>query len=245
MRYGIAATICGSVAMLAAVAWAAPPAPSVNPFDAPSAGISDFLPDPAAIPSLPMDAAHPPATDSPASPSKPGVPASSPATGVSMSPPAAGQNVAATTRCTIAVITQDIGTDDTYLSRMTFQPPVSPASTNRDPSCPPEAASVAARRALDACKQRVTNPYSCVYGDTDHVFDITTDVVDSSPVTSQCISSASNYIAIACEPGAHQENCSVACGGTAAAAAGAARQKCRATHDGDCALLNAAPVRAP
>lgn len=244
MRCVIAGVICIGV-LMAAAARADSVAPSLNPFDAPPAGLGDFIPEPVPNPSQSPSNATRPQTDISVSPPAAGSSKSPPATGVSVSPLATGNHAAGAPRCTIAVITQDIGTDDTFLSRMTFPAPASPASTDREPSCPTEAAAVAARRALDACKQRTTNPYNCVYADTDHVFDLTTDVVDSSSRDSQCISDVSRFIAIACEPGTHQENCSIACGGTADAAADAAREKCRTTHDGDCAQFNAVPVRAP
>lgn len=103
----------------------------------------------------------------------------------------------------------------------------------------------ATQRALAACQRHAANPEDCVYADTDHMFDVSTDVVDSSPLDSQCFSYKSKFIAIACRPGAQQDNCNIACGNTAAAATDAASARCRANHDGDCALLNAVPVRAP
>ena len=168
----------------------------------------------------------------------------SPSGNAAPSPPAP-MHLAGGPRCTIATITEDIGTNDTYLSRMTFPAPESPASANRQPICAAGAAPMAAQRALDACKRRASNPYNCVYGDTDHMFDVTTDVVDSSPLDSLCAGYAAKFIAIACRHDSPQDDCSVACGDTEAAATGAAQSKCHTTHGGDCALLNAAPVPAP
>jgi len=146
-------------------------------------------------------------------------------------------------RCTIAVITENASTSDTYLSRMTF--PVPEASAGAAPVCPPGAAEVATRAALEACKLRAINAYDCVYADTGHMFDVSTDIVDSAPLASQCFSFSSKFIAIACRSGGQQDNCNVACGASAAAATAAARARCRANHDGDCTLVNAAPVQAP
>jgi hypothetical protein len=146
-------------------------------------------------------------------------------------------------RCTIASITENATTSDTYLSRTTFPVPDAPAGAA--PVCPPGAAEAATQRALDACKQRAVNPYDCVHADTDHMFDVSTDIVDSAPLASQCFSHTSKFIAIACRAGSQQDDCNVACGATAAAATAAARSRCRANHDGDCGLINAVPVQAP
>jgi hypothetical protein len=160
------------------------------------------------------------------------------------SPPAVmtGQ-AAAGPRCTIAVITENAGTSDTFLFRMTV--PAADAPTGAAPVCPPGAAEAATRLALDSCKLHAASREDCVFADTNHMFDISTDLVDSSPLNSQCFSYTSKFIAIACRPGAQQDNCSIACGTTAAAATAAARSRCHANHDGDCTLLNAVPVQAP
>jgi len=165
------------------------------------------------------------------------------ASGTAAPPPTARRDGAGP-RCTIAVITENVGTSDTYLSRLTFPAPAAPAA-GQEPICPPGAAQAATGRALDACKQRAAHPQDCVYADTDRLFDITTDVMDSSPLDSQCFSYKSKFVAIACRPGAQQDNCNVACGATAAAATDAATTRCRTNHDGECALLNAVPVQAP
>ena len=146
-------------------------------------------------------------------------------------------------RCTIATITSDIGTNDTFLSRMTFL--TLPPPPNQSPVCPSGAAQDAARRALLACKERASNPYNCVYGDMDHMFEITTELVDTSELGSQCTSYASKYIGIACQPGDGQDSCNVACGNSAADALSAAQKKCQDQHHGDCGLTNAVPVQAP
>jgi hypothetical protein len=146
-------------------------------------------------------------------------------------------------RCTIAVITENAGTSDTYLFRMTVPAPDAPADAA--PVCPPGAAEAATRLALDACKLRAASREDCVFADTDHMFDISTDLVDSSALDSQCFSYTSKFIGIACRAGAQQDNCSIACGATAAAATAAARTRCHANHDGDCTRLNAVPVQAP
>jgi hypothetical protein len=150
---------------------------------------------------------------------------------------------AAARRCTIAVITENATTSDTYLSRTTFPAPT--ASTGAAPVCPPSAAETATQRALDACKLRAANREDCVFADTDHMFDVSTDAVDSSALDSQCFSYTSKFIALACRAGSQQADCNVACGATAAAATAAARSRCHANHDGDCTLLNAVPVQAP
>ena len=146
-------------------------------------------------------------------------------------------------RCTIAVITENATTSDTYLSRMTF--PAAAASAGAAPICPPSAAETATQRALDACKQRAANREDCVFADTDHMFDVSTDAVDSSALDSKCFDYTSKFIALACRAGSQQADCNVACGATAAAATAAARLRCHANHDGDCTLLNAVPVQAP
>ena len=158
-------------------------------------------------------------------------------------PSAATGSAAAGPRCTIAVITENATTSDTYLSRMTF--PAAAASAGAAPICPPSASQTATQRALDACKLRAANREDCVFADTDHMFDVSTDAVDSSALDSQCSGYTSKFIALACRPGSQQANCNVACGATAAAATGAARSRCHANHDGDCTLLNAVPVQAP
>jgi hypothetical protein len=164
--------------------------------------------------------------------------------GASASAPSATTGpAAAAPRCTIAVITENATTSDTYLSRLTFAAPAAPAGAA--PICPPSAAQVATQRALDACKLRAANREDCVFADTDHMFDVSTDAVDSSALDSQCFSYTSKFIALACRAGAQQANCNVACGATAAAATAAARSRCHANHDGDCTLLNAVPVQAP
>lgn len=178
-----------------------------------------------------------------AAPPQAGTPAPPAAPRTLSSPPAAVERQGAEPRCTVAVITEDVSTSDTYLSRMTFPAPTVPA--NQQPVCPPGAAEAAARQALAACKLHVANPENCVYADTDHMFDASTDMVDSSPPDSQCFSYNSKFIAIACRPGSQQANCNVACGATAAAATDAAGARCRTNHDGECALLNAVPVQAP
>jgi hypothetical protein len=150
---------------------------------------------------------------------------------------------AAARRCTIAVITENATTSDTYLSRTTFPAPT--ASTGAAPVCPPSAAETATQRALDACKLRAANREDCVFADTDHMFDVSTDAVDSSALDSQCFSYTSKFIALACRAGSQQADCNVGCGATAAAATAAARSRCHANHDGDCTLLNAVPVQAP
>jgi hypothetical protein len=160
------------------------------------------------------------------------------------SPPSAMTgSAAAAPRCTIAVITENATTSDTYLSRLTFPAPA--ASAGAAPICPPSAAQAATERALDACKLRAANREDCVFADTDHMFDVSTDVVDSSALDSQCFSYTSKFIALACQAGSRQADCNVACGATAAAATAAARTRCHANHDGDCALINAVPVQAP
>jgi hypothetical protein len=147
-------------------------------------------------------------------------------------------------RCTVAAIVEDIGTNDTYLGRTRFVAPE--ASPPGQPAiCPAGAAQEAVRRTLEACKQHASNPYNCVYGDMDHMFDVTTDMVDTSAVDSQCPSYSSKFIGIACQPGDTQDVCSVACGASAAKATEAARQKCQSKHDGACAITNAVPVQAP
>jgi len=184
-------------------------------------------------PDLDPFAIGPPRADgtSPAAPSDTAVPLAT------VGPAAAGP------RCTIAVITENATTSDTYLSRMTF--PASAASAGATPVCPPGAAEAATRGALDACKLRAANREDCVFADTDHMFDVSTDAVDSSALDSQCFSYTSKFIALACRPGSQQADCNVACGATAAAATAAARTRCHANHDGDCALINAVPVQAP
>jgi hypothetical protein len=146
-------------------------------------------------------------------------------------------------RCTIAVITENAGTSDTYLFRMTV--PAADAPVGAAPFCPPGATETATQLALDACKLHAASREDCVFADTDHMFDISTDVVDSSALNSQCFSYTSKFIGIACRPGTQQDNCSIACGATAAAATAAARTRCHANHDGDCTRLNAVPVQAP
>jgi hypothetical protein len=150
---------------------------------------------------------------------------------------------AAGPRCTIAVIVENATTSDTYLSRTTF--PATAASGGAAPICPPGASEAATQRALDACKLRAANREDCVFADTDHMFDVSTDAVDSSALDSQCFSYTSKFIALACRAGSQQANCNVACGATQAAATAAARLRCHANHDGDCALINAVPVQAP
>jgi hypothetical protein len=182
----------------------------------------------------------------PLAPAWPQPGAASAATNTASSPAAIDGQQTAGLRCTIAAITEDAGTSDTYLSRTTFFVSGPPVPAGQEPVCPPGAAQAATQRALAACKRHAANPESCVHADTDHMFDISTDVVDSSPLDSQCFSTTSKFIGIACRSGTqHQANCSVACGATAAAATEAARTRCRANHDGDCTLVNAAPVRAP
>lgn len=165
--------------------------------------------------------------------------------GTAPSLPAAGGPAAAGPRCTIAVITENSTTSDTYLSRTTFAAPNAPASAGQAPICPPGAAQAATQRALDACKLRAANREDCVFADTDHMFDISTDAVDSSALDSQCFSYSSKFVALACRAGSQQANCNVACGATQAAATAAARARCHANHDGDCALITAVPVQAP
>jgi hypothetical protein len=116
-------------------------------------------------------------------------------------------------------------------------------SANEPAICPAGAAQEAVRRTLEACKQHASNPYNCVYGDMDHMFDVTTDMVDTSALESQCPSYSSRFIGIACQPGDTEDVCNVACGATAAEATAAARKKCRSKHDGDCAITNAVPVQ--
>jgi len=159
------------------------------------------------------------------------------------SPSAMTGPTAAAPRCTIAVITENATTSDTYLSRVTFPAPA--VSAGATPICPPSAAEAATQRALDACRLRAANREDCVFADTDHMFDISTDAVDSSALDSQCFSYSSKFIALACRMGSQQADCNVACGATAAAATAAARARCHANHDGDCALINAVSVQAP
>jgi hypothetical protein len=169
-----------------------------------------------------------------------------PAGGASTAAPSDAVSIGATTaapRCTIAVITENATTSDTYLSRTTFPAPLAPAGAA--PICPPSAAQAATQRALDACKLRAANREDCVFADTDHMFDVSTDAVDSSALDSQCFSYTSKFIALACRAGSQQADCNVGCGATAAAATAAARSRCHANHDGDCTLLNAVPVQAP
>lgn len=116
-------------------------------------------------------------------------------------------------------------------------------SANEPAICPAGAAQEAVRRTLEACKQHASNPYNCVYGDMDHMFDVTTDMVDTSALELQCPSYSSRFIGIACQPGDTEDVCNVACGATAAEATAAARKKCRSKHDGDCASTNAVPVQ--
>ncbi len=163
--------------------------------------------------------------------------------GTASSPAAMTRPAAEGPRCTIAVITENSTTSDTYLSRLTF--PAPSASAGAAPVCPPGAAETATQAALDACKLRAGNREDCVFADTDHMFDVSTDAVDSSALDSQCFSYTSKYIALACRPGSQQADCNVACGTTAAAATAAARSRCHANHDGDCTLINAVPVQAP
>jgi hypothetical protein len=227
MRHAAVGVICLGI-MMFATARAAAQAPAPNPFDAPAPDVSGLVP-------LPPSGAPP----------APGIAPPSAATGVSSSLAAIVGHGVAASRCTIAVITEDTGTNDTFLSRMTFRAPASPASANAALMCPADAAPAAARRALQACKRHAVNPYNCVYADTDHQFDASADAVDSSSTGSQCASSASRFIAIACERGWQQDDCNIACADTQAAATDAAQTKCRATHGGDCAMVNAAPVQAP
>ncbi len=218
MRSTIAWMVGLGAVTFAAVAWAQSSPPPANPFVGAMPG-----PDTITSPSgnAPPHVATPPA----------GAPATAP--------------VIAGPRCTIATITEDVGTNDTFLSRMTFPAPEAPASPQQSPVCPAGAAHVAAQRALDACRQRAFNPYNCAFADTDHAFDITSDVVDSSALDTQCASYAAKFIGLACEPGQTQDNCSVACGDTAAAARDAAQTRCNTTHGDACPLVNAAPVQAP
>ena len=147
-------------------------------------------------------------------------------------------------RCTIAAIVEDIGTNDAYLGRTRFVAPQAPAP-GQPAICPPGAAQEAVRRTLEACKRHASNPYNCVYGDMDHMFDVTTDMVDTSALDSQCPSFSAKFIGIACQPGLAEDVCNVACGASAAAAIEAARKKCTSKHDGDCAVTNAVSVQAP
>jgi hypothetical protein len=147
-------------------------------------------------------------------------------------------------RCTIASIVEDIGTNDAYLSRTRFLAPEAPAA-GQPAICPAGAAQEAARRTLEACKKHASNSYNCVYGDMNHMFGITTDIVDTSAVDAQCPSYTSKFIAIACQPGLAEDVCNVGCGGTAVEATQAAQTKCKANHDGDCGVTNAVPVQAP
>jgi hypothetical protein len=169
-----------------------------------------------------------------------------PAGGSSTAAPSDTVSIGAATaapRCTIAVITENATTSDTYLSRTTFPAPA--GSAGAAPICPPSAAQAATQRALDACNLRAANREDCVFADTDHMFDVSTDAVDSSALDSQCFSYTSKFIALACRAGSQQADCNVACGATAAAATAAARTRCHANHDGDCTLLNAVPVQVP
>jgi hypothetical protein len=164
-------------------------------------------------------------------------------------PPPAAQSPApppptdAGARCTIATITADIGTNDTYLSRMSFA--ASPGPPGQRPLCPAGAAQAAARHALAACKQRASNSFNCVFGDMDHMFAISTELVDTSDLGAQCASYLSAFIGIACRPGDAADLCSIGCGDSAAEAIAAARKKCVDAHRGACPLTNAAPVQAP
>lgn len=151
---------------------------------------------------------------------------------------------AAGPRCTIAAIVEDIATNDTYLGRTRFLSPELPPA-GQPAICPAGAAQEAVRRTLEACKRHASNPYNCVYGDMDHMFDVTTDVVDTSALDSQCPSYSAKFIGIACQSGLAEDVCNVACGATAAEATEAARKKCRSKHDGDCAVTNAVSVQAP
>lgn len=152
---------------------------------------------------------------------------------------------AAAARCTVATIVTDIGTNDTYLFRVAFLAPDEATKPGESPVCPAGAAPEAARRALAACKQRASNPYNCVYGDMDHMFEYSTEVVDTSSDTSQCASYAARFIGVACRPGDEEDLCNVGCGNSAAEAKAAASAKCRTEHGGDCTLTNAVPVKAP
>jgi hypothetical protein len=147
-------------------------------------------------------------------------------------------------RCTIATIVEDISTNDAYLGRTRFVAPDAPAP-GQPALCPAGAAQEALRRTLEACKQHTSNSYNCVYGDMDRMFDVTTDMVDTSAVDSQCPSFSAKFIGIACQPGLAEDVCNVACGASAAEAIEAARKKCTAKHDGQCAVTNAVPVQAP
>ena len=147
-------------------------------------------------------------------------------------------------RCTIAAIAEDIGANVAYLSRTRFLAPEAPPA-GQPAICPVGAAHEATRRALTVCKQHAANPYNCVYGDMDHMFDVTTDIVDTIEADSQCASYAAKFIGIACQPGLAEDVCNVACGATASEATETARKKCKAKHDGECPVTNAVPVQAP
>lgn len=168
----------------------------------------------------------------------PPAPTAAPAASNTATPAASGP------RCTIAMIVEDIGSNATYLGRLRFLAPEAPPP-GQAPVCPAGAAQATARRMLDICKQHASNPYNCVYGDTDHMFDITTDIVDSSAIDSQCASYNAKYIAIACQPGNAEDVCNIGCGDSTADALAAARKKCQANHDGECVVTNVAPVQAP
>lgn len=159
-------------------------------------------------------------------------------------PPAAAPASSTVPRCTVAAIVEDIGTNVAYLSRTRFLAPEAPPA-GQPAVCPAGAALEATHRALAACKQHAANPYNCVYGDMDHMFDVTTDIVDTTETDSQCASYAAKFIGIACQSGLAEDVCNIACGASATEATEAARKKCRANHDGECPLTNAVPVQAP
>ncbi len=56
------------------------------------------------------------------------------------------------------------------------------------------------------------------------MFDVTTDMVDTSALESRCPSYSSRFIGIACQPGDAEDVCNVACGATAAEVTEAAQE---------------------
>jgi hypothetical protein len=171
-------------------------------------------------------------------------PLTAPATTSSAAQSATPATPASGPRCTIATAISDIGTNDTYLARVTFLAPELPLP-GKAAVCPAGAAQEAARRALAACKLRASNPYNCVYADMNRMFEITTELVDTSEIGAQCPSYSAKYLGIACQPGDLQDSCNVGCGTTQADAISAAVKKCQAEHQGDCALTNVIPVETP
>src|SRR5271166_1444094 len=68
-------------------------------------------------------------------------------------------------QCTITYLVEDTASNDTFAVRMQIAPYANAVAANGRLPCPATLSPRVAERALDSCRERATNPKTCVFAD--------------------------------------------------------------------------------